>query len=128
MTVEIRSPMAGTVIAVDVSTGQTVAAGAVLAVVEAMKMHHSLHAEHGGRVEDIRVKPGDIVAAAEAVILLDHWTSPTPPRWQSNRSTASRSVPICPRFSRRRAKLLAEDGPADIARRTTAKSAPLERS
>ena len=71
MTAAIRSPMAGTVVAVDVTVGQMVSAGTTLAVIEAMKMHHQLTAAHDGRVEGIRAKPGDIVSAGDIVITLD---------------------------------------------------------
>jgi acetyl-CoA carboxylase carboxyltransferase component len=67
----VRSPMAGTVIAIEVAVGQSVTAGATLAVVEAMKMHHPLRARSGGRVEAVRVEPGDVVAAGDIVIVLD---------------------------------------------------------
>jgi acetyl-CoA carboxylase carboxyltransferase component len=63
--------MAGTVVAVEVEVGQDVSAGAALAVVEAMKMHHPLRARHAGRVEAVHIKPGDIVAADDVVIRLD---------------------------------------------------------
>ncbi|KIA63324.1 acetyl-CoA carboxylase biotin carboxylase subunit [Nocardia vulneris] len=54
---EIRSPMPGSVIAVPVATGATVAAGAPVVIVEAMKMEHSLTAPVAGTVE-ILVAPG----------------------------------------------------------------------
>ncbi|MGW4842643.1 ATP-binding protein [Nocardia brasiliensis] len=54
---EIRSPMPGSVIAVPVATGATVAAGAPVVIVEAMKMEHSLTAPVAGTVE-ILVTPG----------------------------------------------------------------------
>ena len=63
--------MAGTVIAVEVAVGQNVAAGAALAVVEAMKMHHPLRAQHAGRIEAVHIKPGDVIAADDIVIQLD---------------------------------------------------------
>lgn len=65
----VRAPMAGTVIAVDVDAGQSVPAGATLAVIEAMKMHHPLRAPQAGRVEAVAVKPGDVVAADEVVVV-----------------------------------------------------------
>jgi acetyl-CoA/propionyl-CoA carboxylase biotin carboxyl carrier protein len=46
----IRSPMPGTVIAVHVLTGETVAAGQTVLVLEAMKMEHSLVAARSGQV------------------------------------------------------------------------------
>ena len=63
--------MAGTVIAVEVEVGQEVSAGAPLAVVEAMKMHHSLCAQQAGRVEAVHIKAGDVVAADDVVAMLD---------------------------------------------------------
>lgn len=63
--------MAGTVVAVEVAVGQEVSAGAALAVVEAMKMHHPLRAQQAGRVDAIHIKPGDVIAADEVVIVLE---------------------------------------------------------
>ncbi|RJO77168.1 acetyl/propionyl/methylcrotonyl-CoA carboxylase subunit alpha [Nocardia panacis] len=54
---EIHSPMPGSVIAVPVTTGDAVAAGDPIVVVEAMKMEHSLTAPVAGTVE-ILVEPG----------------------------------------------------------------------
>ncbi len=48
---EIRSPMPGAVIAVSATAGSTVAAGAPVLVVEAMKMEHTLTAPTAGTVE-----------------------------------------------------------------------------
>ncbi|WP_216908298.1 acetyl/propionyl/methylcrotonyl-CoA carboxylase subunit alpha [Nocardia noduli] len=48
---EIRSPMPGSVIAVPVTSGTVVAAGAAVVVVEAMKMEHTLTAPVAGTVE-----------------------------------------------------------------------------
>ncbi|MEV5839538.1 acetyl/propionyl/methylcrotonyl-CoA carboxylase subunit alpha [Nocardia sp. NPDC052112] len=54
---EIRSPMPGSVIAVPVADGATVAVGAPVVVVEAMKMEHTLTAPVAGTVE-VLVQPG----------------------------------------------------------------------
>ncbi|MCP2290533.1 biotin carboxylase N-terminal domain-containing protein [Nocardia amikacinitolerans] len=54
---EIRSPMPGSVIAVPVTSGAAVAAGAPVVVVEAMKMEHTLTAPVAGVVE-VLVEPG----------------------------------------------------------------------
>ena len=58
----IRAPMQGTVIRVEVTDGDEVAAGQLLAVVEAMKMENPLRAPHPGRVTGLHVAPGDTVA------------------------------------------------------------------
>ncbi|WP_157574290.1 acetyl/propionyl/methylcrotonyl-CoA carboxylase subunit alpha [Nocardia jejuensis] len=54
---DIVSPMPGSVIATPIASGDTVAAGAAIVVVEAMKMEHALTAPIAGRVE-LLVTPG----------------------------------------------------------------------
>jgi len=63
---DVRSPMPGTVIAVHAATGDTVAAGQTLLVVEAMKMEHKLVAATAGRVT-VNLKTGDLVALDQIV-------------------------------------------------------------
>jgi len=55
------SPMPGVVVRVDVVEGQTVQEGDVLAVVEAMKMEHSVRAGNPGTVTKVLVSAGDRV-------------------------------------------------------------------
>ena len=117
MTAPIRSPMAGTVIAVDVEVGQTVAAGAVLAVVEAMKMHHSLRAERGGRVREVRVKAGDIVALDEVVVVLDPSGAATTTAPAVEEVDLDEIRPDLAAVVERRAKLLDANRPEAVARR-----------
>jgi propionyl-CoA carboxylase alpha chain len=61
-------PMPGLVKAINVSEGQTVAAGDTLAVVEAMKMENVLRAERDGVVKAVKAKAGDSLAV-DAVII-----------------------------------------------------------
>lgn len=58
---EVRSPMPGTVVTVDVETGDEVTAGQTLLVVEAMKMEHHLRAATDGTVT-LMVRPADRVS------------------------------------------------------------------
>jgi 3-methylcrotonyl-CoA carboxylase alpha subunit len=66
------APMPGVVKAVCVSAGQTVAAGDRLAVLEAMKMEHSLTAARAGVVAEVLVQEGDQVEAGVALILMEN--------------------------------------------------------
>lgn len=72
---EVRSPMPGTVISVDVTTGSTVDAGSTLVVVEAMKMEHKLTASVAGEVT-IHVAAGDLVKLDQLVATLVPTTQP----------------------------------------------------
>ncbi|MBW0014446.1 acetyl/propionyl/methylcrotonyl-CoA carboxylase subunit alpha [Mycobacterium sp.] len=67
---EILSPMPGSVIAVQVSSGAQVSEGDVVVVVEAMKMEHSLAAPVSGRAE-VLVSVGDQVTVDQVLARLD---------------------------------------------------------
>ena len=64
----VLSPMPGLVVSVDVTQGQSVRTGEVVAVLEAMKMQNILRAERDGVVKAVSVKPGDSVAADEVLV------------------------------------------------------------
>jgi pyruvate carboxylase subunit B len=65
---EVRAPMAGLILRVEVAEGQHVEAGAGLVVVEAMKMENELRAEAGGIVERIAVEEGQAVNPGDLLI------------------------------------------------------------
>ncbi|TKW65646.1 MAG: acetyl/propionyl/methylcrotonyl-CoA carboxylase subunit alpha [Paracoccus denitrificans] len=65
------SPMPGLVKAVFVKAGQVVAAGDRLAVLEAMKMEHTLTAARDGVVAEVLAAAGDQVEAGAALIRLE---------------------------------------------------------
>ncbi len=65
------APMPGRVVSVHVRAGQAVAAGDRLAVLEAMKMEHSLTASRDGVVAEVLVNEGDQVEAGAALIRLE---------------------------------------------------------
>ncbi len=67
----IVSPMPGQVIAVSVKPGDRVKAGAVLAVVEAMKMEHSVAAPRAGRVASVNCRVGDRVDEGVELVVLE---------------------------------------------------------
>lgn len=67
----VRSPMPGTVIAVNVAPGDAVVAGAVVAIVEAMKMEHALRAPSDGIVAEVHAVAGTTVALDQPLVRID---------------------------------------------------------
>ncbi|MFC6638521.1 3-methylcrotonyl-CoA carboxylase [Sulfitobacter sp. JBTF-M27] len=67
----IEAPMPGLVRAVDAKVGQVVAKGDRLAVLEAMKMEHSLLAARDGTVAEVLAAEGDQVEAGAALVRLE---------------------------------------------------------
>ncbi len=63
----VVSPMQGTVLKVLVEVGTEVAAGDVIAVVEAMKMENEVAAHQAGTVKEVHVVPGGSVQSGQAL-------------------------------------------------------------
>jgi acetyl-CoA/propionyl-CoA carboxylase biotin carboxyl carrier protein len=63
--------MQGTVLKVDVAEGDTVEAGQVVCIVEAMKMENEIATHRDGVVRELRVAPGDPVTSGQVVCVLD---------------------------------------------------------
>jgi acetyl-CoA/propionyl-CoA carboxylase biotin carboxyl carrier protein len=70
-TAEIVAPMPGSVLAVHVAAGQTVASGDPLVTLEAMKMEHVVAAPAAGRVVGIAVTVGKQVARGQGLATLE---------------------------------------------------------
>ena len=68
---EVRSPLQGTIVSLEVAPGDVVRAGAVLLLVESMKMHHDVVADAGGRVGEILVDVGTAVMPGDALVRLE---------------------------------------------------------
>ena len=64
---KVESPMPGTILAVNVNVGDTVKAGQVLMILEAMKMENEIMAPADGKVTGVAVAKG---AAVESGALL----------------------------------------------------------
>src|ERR1700741_1903190 len=109
--------MAGTVVAVGFAVGQEVSAGTALRVVEAMKMHHPLRAQHAGRVQAIRIKPGDLVARDDVVILLDPSGGSAESAVEQQEVDLDEIRPDLAALRERRSKLLDEQRPEAVASR-----------
>jgi acetyl-CoA carboxylase carboxyltransferase component len=68
---ELAVPFAGTVLRVIVAPGDRVPAGAVLLVLESMKMEHVVEAPAPGRVDSVAVAAGDAVQAGDVLVRID---------------------------------------------------------
>ncbi|MFN8545256.1 MAG: acetyl-CoA carboxylase biotin carboxylase subunit [Candidatus Binatia bacterium] len=65
------APMPGKVLQIRVLPGEQVEKGAVLAVLEAMKMEHEVVAPHAGVVQAVPVEPGQQVDAGTVLVILE---------------------------------------------------------
>jgi acetyl-CoA/propionyl-CoA carboxylase biotin carboxyl carrier protein len=63
---ELKSPMPGVVVAVNVKPGDPVTTGQPLVVIEAMKMEHTVAALRDGTVAEVLVAPGEQVTLGSA--------------------------------------------------------------
>jgi propionyl-CoA carboxylase alpha chain len=65
------APMPGGVVRVAVAVGDTVEAGQLLVVLEAMKMEHTVHATSSGTVTEVDVVEGDQVETGRILVVVD---------------------------------------------------------
>jgi methylmalonyl-CoA carboxyltransferase 1.3S subunit len=63
-----RSPVSGTVVRLAAQVGQTLQAGDILVVMEAMKMETNITAPGPGKIATVRVAQGDAVQAGQIVV------------------------------------------------------------
>jgi acetyl-CoA/propionyl-CoA carboxylase biotin carboxyl carrier protein len=67
----VVSPMQGTVLQVKVADGDTVEVGAVICIVEAMKMENEVTAHRAGVVAELAVADGQPVTAGQTICLVE---------------------------------------------------------
>jgi biotin carboxyl carrier protein len=68
---QIKPPMPGRVVSVDVKVGDTVAKGQGVVVLEAMKMQNELVSPADGKVKAVHCKPGDNVDPGKVLVEID---------------------------------------------------------
>ena len=69
MSARLMAPMASTVVEIGVAAGAAFESGALLAVVEAMKMEHELRADRAGRVLHVDARPGDALDEGDTLLV-----------------------------------------------------------
>jgi acetyl-CoA/propionyl-CoA carboxylase biotin carboxyl carrier protein len=67
----LRSPMQGTVLKIAVEVGASVEQGALVAVVEAMKMENEITAHKSGTVAALPISVGSSVASGDALAVIE---------------------------------------------------------
>ncbi len=67
---ELKAPMAGTILDVKVSVGQTVKAGDVICILEAMKLENEVVADQGGVVKSIAVSKNTAVQNGQLLVVI----------------------------------------------------------
>lgn len=67
---ELKAPMAGTILDVRVKVGQSVAAGDVICILEAMKLENEVVASASGVVKSIAVSKGQAVQLDELIAVI----------------------------------------------------------
>lgn len=65
---EVLSPIQGQVVSVNVKVGDTVKKGAVLCIIEAMKLENEVNAEFEGTVTEVLVTKGQNVTAKQLLV------------------------------------------------------------
>ena len=68
--VTVKAPMPGNILDVKVKVGDTVKAGTVLCVLEAMKMENEIPAPKDGKVAQVVVTKGATVGAGDTLVVL----------------------------------------------------------
>lgn len=67
---KVAAPMPGTIVSVNVSNGQSVKAGDVLVVLEAMKMENEIKAPSDGTITSVAVSKGESVDTGATLVTI----------------------------------------------------------
>lgn len=67
----VEAPIPGKVLKVLVNVGDTVSPGQLVATLESMKMEVQVFSSRGGRVREVRVRPGDFVNVGDPILVLE---------------------------------------------------------
>ena len=69
--VSVKAPMPGNILDVKVKAGDSVKAGDVLAILEAMKMENEIVAPQDGTVASVNVNKGDTVNSGDVLVSMN---------------------------------------------------------
>ncbi len=69
---KVEVPITGKVLRVEVEAGNRVEEGAVLCIIESMKMENPILAPVGGEVQEISVTPGQQVKSGQVLAVIEY--------------------------------------------------------
>ncbi len=120
---ELTVPFAGTVVRVEVAPGDRVLAGALLLLLESMKMEHPVEANAPGTVRDVTVAVGDAVQSGDVLLRIEEDAVGTRSGLEPDTGHAGADAPVVrpelDELRRRVAATLDEGRPAATERRHT---------
>ena len=70
-TLPVQSPLQGTIVSLEITEGEEVQRGQILAIMESMKMEHEIKAVSGGKILHIHVSPGEAIWEGHTLMLLE---------------------------------------------------------
>lgn len=114
---QLRAPTAGRLLQFSVAVGDVVAAGAELAVLEAMKMEQVLASPQAGRVAALSVTPGQFVDAGQLLLTLEPAGQATATAAEAQAADPDRIRPDLQRLRERSAFTLDDARPDAMAKR-----------
>jgi len=68
----MEAPMPGKILSIEVSVGNHVEEGAVVCMLEAMKMENPIVAPVTGSVVEVAVSPGQLVKTGEKIVVIEY--------------------------------------------------------
>ena len=68
--VEFKAPMAGTILDVKVCVGQSIKAGDVLCILEAMKLENEVVSDVAGVIKEVKVSKGTQVTNGQVIFII----------------------------------------------------------
>ena len=77
MSLDLQSPLQGTVLIVDVEVGDKISEGQRVALLESMKMEHEVLATSGGVITKVCIEIGQMVAESEKLFSFDIREAPS---------------------------------------------------
>ena len=67
----VKAPLPGTITKLNVKNGQNIKRGAILCILEAMKMENVINADRDGKVIEIKVNKGDSVLEGADLLIIE---------------------------------------------------------